>query len=78
MIKALNVNNFSSSRFGHILQDINSVSSSFQNYIFCHTRRQGNRVAQGLARLANLSSNFKVWMEDVLLDIANVYIYEIT
>ena len=58
IIKALNGNNFSSSIFRHILQDIKSVSSSFQNSIFCHTRRQGDRATLGLARLANLFFNF--------------------
>lgn len=58
IIKALNSNNFSSSSFRHILQDIKLFSFSFQNSIFYHTRRQGNRATHGLARLANLFFNF--------------------
>ncbi|KAK9990631.1 hypothetical protein SO802_025616 [Lithocarpus litseifolius] len=52
IIKALNQGGLSSSSFGHIIKDIKVLSSLLGNVIFSHTRRQGNRVAHGLARLA--------------------------
>ena len=62
-----------SSSFGHILNDINLLSKSFQQVSFCHTRRQGNRVAHGLARMACNFSEYQVWMEDVPPDLYVVY-----
>ncbi|KAK9985759.1 hypothetical protein SO802_030710 [Lithocarpus litseifolius] len=52
IIKALNHGGLSSSSFGHIIKDVKVLSSSLGNVRFSHTRRQGNRVAHGLARLA--------------------------
>ena len=39
IIKALNSGGLSSSSFGHIIMDINVMSSSFGNVVFSHTRR---------------------------------------
>ena len=52
IIKALNFGGFSSSSFGHIIRDIKLLSLAFNKVSFSHTRRQGNSVAQGLARMA--------------------------
>ena len=52
IIKALNFGGFSSSSFGHIIRDIKLLSSAFNKVSFSHTHRQGNSVAQGLARMA--------------------------
>ena len=59
IIKALSSNGLSASSFGHIVQDIKMVSSSLGSVLFNHTRRQGNRVAHGLARLACNFVNFQ-------------------
>ena len=69
IIKALNNGGFSSSSFGHIIRDIKLLSSAFNKVSFSHTRRQGNRVAHGLARMACNFSTFQVWMEDVPPDL---------
>nr|POF26715.1 putative ribonuclease h protein [Quercus suber] len=52
IIKALNSGGLSSSSFGQIVKDVKVMSSSLMSVLFSHTRRQGNRVAHGLARLA--------------------------
>ena len=62
IIKTINKGELMSSSFGHILNDINLLSKSFQQVSFCHTRRQGNRVAHGLARMACNFSDYQVWM----------------
>ncbi|XP_030970311.1 uncharacterized protein LOC115990640 [Quercus lobata] len=73
IIKAINKGDLLSSSFGHILNDINLLSKSFQRVSFCHTRRLGNRVAHGLARMACNFSDYQVWMEDVPPDLYDVY-----
>ena len=77
IIKAINSNGFSASSFGHILQDIKSVSSSLAGVLFKHTRRHGNLVAHRLARMACKFANFHSWMEDVPPGIIDVYVSEV-
>ena len=77
IIKAINSGGFSSSSFGHIIRDIKLLSSAFNKVSFCHTRRLGNRVAHGLARMACILSSYQVWMEDVPPDLSHVYFSEI-
>ena len=73
IMRALSKGGFESSSFGHIIRDIKLLTSAFQNFSFCHTRKQGNRVAHRLARSACKFSQFHVWMEDLPPDIASVY-----
>ena len=73
VIKSLNSTNYSSTSFGHIVRDIKIASATFSEVIFCHTRRQGNRVAHLIARRACNFSPFNVWMKDVPPDIFPVY-----
>ena len=54
---------------GHLLQDVKSLSTSFQFVGFSHVRRQGNTVAHALARRAIREQDLTVWMEDVPPDI---------
>ena len=77
VIKALNSSNTSSTSFGHIIQDIKIVSAAFSEIRFCHTRRQGNKVAHSIARRACNFSPFIVWMEDVPPDILSMYFSEL-
>ena len=77
VIKAFNSSNISSTGFGHIIRDIKIVSTAFSEISFCHTRRQGNKVAHSIARRACNFSPFIVWMEDVPPDILSVYSSEI-
>ena len=77
IIKALSSNGLSASSFGHIVQDIKMVSSSLGSVLFNHTRRQDNRVAHGLARLACNFVNFQSWMEDVPPGVKVVYASEV-
>ena len=77
IIKAINSGGFSSSSFGHISKDIKLLSSAFHKVSYSHTRRQGNRVAHRLARMACNFSSFQVWMEDVPPDVASVYLSDL-
>ncbi|KAL0009884.1 hypothetical protein SO802_004992 [Lithocarpus litseifolius] len=77
IIKALNNGGLPSSSFGLILKDIKVLSSSFGKVLFSHTRRQGNRVAHGLARMACNFAHFLSWMEDVPPGVKEVYLSEV-
>ena len=52
IINAINGENMARSEFGHILQDIKSLISSFCSVSFSHVKRQGNCLAHYLARRA--------------------------
>nr|XP_023887146.1 uncharacterized protein LOC111999255 [Quercus suber] len=77
VIKALSTNGPSFSSIGHIVKDVKVLASSLGNVSFNHTRRQGNRVAHGLARLACNFIHFQSWMEDVPPAVEGVYASEI-
>lgn len=59
-IKAIRDQTFLYSPFGHIVRDIWSFSSSFQRFSFSHICRQGNALADALAKRARLFSPFLV------------------
>nr|POF25720.1 hypothetical protein CFP56_35478 [Quercus suber] len=75
---ALNSTSYSSSSFGHIIRDIKIAASVLIEVVYCHTRRQGNKVAHKIARLACNVPSFNVWMEEVPPDIAPLYVSELT
>ena len=72
IINAINGEIMAQSEFGHILQDIKSLISSFCSISFCHVRRHGNCLAHCLARRA-ISSSLDVWMEPIPPDMLDVY-----
>ena len=77
IINALSKGGKDSSSFGHILLDIKLLSSAFQCISFSHSRRQANKVAHCLARLACKFSLYQVWMEEIPLDAEFVYFADI-
>ena len=77
IIRVLSRGGWDSSSLGHIFKDINFFSSVFQSLSFCHTRRQGDRVAHRLARLACKFSQFHVWMDEIPPDIESLYLSDI-
>ena len=73
IINALSKGGMDSSSYGHIIKDIKFLSSAFQCLSFCHTHRQGNKVAHCLARSACKFSPFQVWMEEIPLEFESMY-----
>ena len=57
------------SAFGHLIQDTLVYVNSLQSFSFSHVYRQGNSVADALAKKARFGSFLTVWMEFVVLDI---------
>lgn len=60
LIQALNSKE-SGGELGHILQDIKSLAHVFNWSSFKHLKREGNRAADELARVAKLSSQSHIW-----------------
>ena len=65
VVKALHDGDKTLSEFGHILQDTLSHLNSFKNWSLSHTLRQGNAVANALARRAKFSFSFAIWLDYV-------------
>ena len=61
---------------GHIIHDILLFSRSFPSFSFAHVCRQGNALADVLAKRVRLSSPLLVWMESVPLDLYNCYLLD--
>ena len=65
LIKALKSTEDSLSPIGLLVDDVKWVASSFEQLVYSHVKRNGNRVAHSLAKNALRIPNFQVWMEDV-------------
>ena len=53
------------STFGHIIEDSRSLAARLRLATFTHTKRQGNNVADKLAKLAKSLYEPQVWLEDI-------------
>ena len=69
VVKALHDGDKTLSEFGHILQDTLSHLNSFKNWSLSHTLRQGNAIANALARRAKFSFPFAIWLDYVPPDL---------
>ena len=69
IIKALNLDSSCLSPFGHIAEDARTLTSNFVSFCFSHVRRQGNAVADKLAKLAKYSPCPRYWSDDIPLQI---------
>ena len=57
------------SAYGHLIKDTLSYVHSLRSFSFSHSYRQGNSVADALAKNARFCSGLTVWMEHVPPDI---------
>ena len=53
------------SYYGSLLDDVHRCSCFFNQLRYSHVKREGNRVANSLAKYAAHISDLVVWMEDV-------------
>ena len=65
LVSALIKNSTYLSTDGLLLDDIRFYASFFNQLLYSHVKREGNKVAHKLAKHALCISNFLVWMEDV-------------
>ena len=73
VIKALATKDTGLAPFGLLIQDAYRFISAFSLLSYSHTKRDGNRVAHDLAKLAITIPNCVIWMEDVPSDVVNSY-----
>ena len=59
--------------FGHVIKEIHDSCSSFTMISFQHVRREGNKLAHALARRAILSADTVVWVEELPIDLEDVF-----
>ena len=65
MVKALTNNDNGLTPFAPLINDISLFSSLFSESSYSHIKRDGNKFAHSLARLALITPGCTVWMEDV-------------
>ena len=65
LIKALKSTEDCLSPTGLLVDDVKRVASSFEQLVFSHVKKNGNRVAHSLAKNALHIPNLQVWMENV-------------
>ena len=44
------------------------------NVVFCHVKREGNKLAHALTHRAVASANFGVWSEDLPHDLEDIFV----
>ena len=69
VINSLRKGEMFQSTFGHLIQDTMVYINSLQSFSFSHIYRQGNSVADALAKKAKFGSSLTIWMESVSPDI---------
>ena len=65
LVSALIENHTYLSTDGLLLDDIRFYTSFFNQLLYSHVKREGNKTVHKLAKHALCISNFLVWMEDV-------------
>ena len=57
--------------FGHIIEDSRWLATSLRRVSFSHVRRNGNRVADKLAKLTKFLYEPQIWIEDIHRDVTD-------
>ena len=65
IVKALRNSDNGLTPFAPLINDVSLFSGLFSELSYSHIRRDGNKVAHSLARLALTTLGCTVWMEDV-------------
>ena len=73
VITAINDPKHNRTQWGHVIEDIKKASMGLQLCSFCHINRGGNSLAHSLARRAVLTADTDVWLEELQLDLIDVF-----
>ena len=74
IIKALNLDSSCLSPFGHIAEDARALTLNFVSFCFSHVKRQGNAVADKLAKLAKYSHCPSYWSDGIPCDVQSLVV----
>ena len=77
VIQAVNKLRPCTTLFGHIIEEIQVVKISMVVRSFNHVKRGGNKIAHALARRTVLAADTDVWLEDIPLDLNDVFHYDL-
>ena len=77
MVQAVNKLRPCTTMFRHIIEEIRVVKSSMVFCSFNHVKRGGYKLAHTFARGAVLAADTDVWLEDVPLDLDDVFQYDL-
>ena len=78
VISTLNASKSCNTLFGHVTDECRRFSTSLRFWKFQHVRREGNRLAHALARIAILSADTNVWVESLPSDLDDVFQLDLT
>nr|XP_023926393.1 uncharacterized protein LOC112037808 [Quercus suber] len=67
--KALSTKNPALASYGLLIEDASVLERNFTELSYSHTKREGNKVAHCLTRLALNLSDATIWMQDVPLSV---------
>ena len=73
VITAINDPKHNRTQWGHVIEDIKKASTGLQLCSFCHISRGGNSLAHSLARIAVLTTDTDVWLEELPPDLIDVF-----
>ena len=65
LVKALRNTDNGLTPIAPLINDVSLFSSSYSELSYSHIKRDGNKVAHSLARLALITPGCTVWMEDI-------------
>ena len=74
IIQALNSDSNCANSFGHIIEDIRALALNFASSCFSHVKRQGNTVADKLAKLAKYSHCPSYWADGIPCDVHDLVV----
>ena len=63
--QALETEDVGLAAYGLLIRDACTLARNFSEVSYSHTKREGNKVAHGLAKLATNLANCVIWMEEV-------------
>jgi len=70
VINSLKRGDMFQSAFGHLIHDTLAFVEALESYTFSYVLRQGNSVADALAKKAKFGSSLTIWMKSVPSDIS--------
>ena len=65
VVKALRCKEYGLALYAHLINDMSLFFGLYSELSYSHVRRDGNKIAHNLVRLALTSQSCSAWMEDV-------------